>query len=488
MARANPPTYPPVSFKAFFAKWAEIKGWVVPDFHWTICQWLEDMDTGCERNYVLQVFRGASKSTILGLYIAWKLRDDQSFRFLLLSADDTTAWRMSFDAQHVIETHPWCNGLKGATRIWQTIRWSVAGNPDRRNASVAAHGVMSNITGARCDMVILDDVEVPRNTKTLQLRDELRLRIDETTHILVPGGKKLFVGTPHHFESIYPEQIMAGATYLTIPLINEYGDNVWPDRFTEEDIAYRKKECATKAAWSGQYLLKPVPVHDVRLNPDDMITYNTEPVMRHANGTVSMWLKRADGNDVQLVGASCYYDVSLGKVSSDDSVLALILTDAMGNLYWQLAECLEGGIDEQCQHIRKLVIKYQIPRIEVEVNGPGGFVPAILRRHLGGTRCGIIETWNNARKVERILDAFEAPLSGRFLYVNETLMRGKLPRQMREWNPEVKDWRVNDDILDAGAGAIRSTPVRVGRVVSDETVSWQEWRTAGSFEATYEAA
>ena len=37
---------------------------------------------------------------------------------------------------------------------------------------------------------------------------------------------------------------------------------------------------------------------------------------------------------------------------SDDSVLALMLTDADGNLYWHLADCLPGGIDEQCEFVR----------------------------------------------------------------------------------------------------------------------------------------
>lgn len=473
-------SFPPASFTAFFSRWAELKGWSVPEFHWDMCRWLDDVyknDDVSRRVNVEMVFRGGSKSTLLGAFIAWVLRDDPDYRFLVVSADDLTAWKMSFDAQHVIETHPWCRGLKGATKLWQTIRWSVAGNSDRRNASVSAHGVMSNITSSRANMVIFDDVEVPKNCKTQILRDEMRMRIDETTHILVPGGKKLFVGTPHTFDTIYLEEINKGANSLVIPLINEHGVNAWPERFTDEECDHRRRECKTAAAWSSQYLLKPMPVHEIRLDPMDMVIYYEHPAIRQANGQVTMWLQRADNSDIQIIGASAYWDVSVGKISSDDSVLALVLTDAAGNLYWHLADCLPGGIDEQCRFVVKRIEQYQIPRVEIETNGPGGFVPAILRKHLStaGLRCGITETYQNHNKQKRILDAFEAPLSGRFLYCHQDVMNSKMPQQMREWNPENTHWRVRDDILDAAAGAIRSTPVRIGRIVSDASglVDWR---------------
>lgn len=472
--------FPTVTFRAFFSRWAEHKKWDVPDFHWRMCDWLEDMyrsDDPQARTNVEMVFRGGSKSTLLGAFIAYVLRDDPEYHFLILSADDTTAWKMSYDAQHVIETHPWCQGLKGATKLWQTIRWSVSGNTDRRNASVSSHGIMSNITSSRADMVIFDDVEVPKNCKTQLLREELRMRIDETTHILVPGGKKLFVGTPHTFDTIYVEEINKGANHLIIPLINDAGENAWPDRFTDEEVAHRQKECKTTAAWSSQYLLKPMPIHDIRLDPMDLVIYYDNPVIRQANGSIAMWLKRADGVDVQIIGASAYWDVSMGKINSDDSVLALVLTDASGNLYWQLADCLPGGIDEQCAFVIKRIQQFQIPRLEIETNGPGGFVPAILRKHLSsaGLRCGIIEKYQNGNKQKRILDAFEAPLSGRLLYCHQELMNGTMPSQMREWTPENTSWRTHDDILDAGAGAISSTPVRIGNAVSS-AMGFVDWR------------
>src|SRR5690606_16507796 len=106
--------------------------------------------------------------------------------------------------------------------------------------------------------------------------------------------------------------------------------------------------------------------------------------MRRANGEHMLML----GN-VRLVSAACRWDCALGKIERDASAISLVYTDARGQLYWQFALGLTGDIDEQCKSIRKLVVEYHIPSVTVETNGPGGFVPPILRKHLRGITCGV---------------------------------------------------------------------------------------------------
>ena len=464
-----------VSFLAFFLIWADVKGWVVPPLHYEICRWLENRD----RVAVLEVFRGAAKSTILALYIAWRLRENPGCRFLVQSADDLTSSKMSADAQHVITMHPLCTAMKG--RLWQVVRFSVAGNPDYRNASVTAQGIMGNVTSSRADEVIFDDVEVPKNVMTPVLRDTLRRRMSDATHILTPGGSKLYVGTPHTHDSIYEEQIKAGADALVIPLFNEKNECQWPNYFTEKEVAFRKKECKTQNEWDSQYMLIARPLHNIRLEPDKMIPYASQPKIRQANGEMVMTI-----GGQRIVGCSTYWDVALGKVDSDDSVLGVMFTDAAGHLYWQVATALTGEVDDQCKEIRSIVEELNIPGICVETNGPGGFVPAILRKHLRGLRCGVTEFHATTNKTKRILDAYETPLSGGFLHVHQDLLDGKLPDQMRSWIPlKVSQ---EDDYLDAGAGCIHGTPIRIGRVVQPvQDTPFVDWRPgAGSHEVTLE--
>lgn len=464
-----------ISFPAFFYIWADFKEWEVPIMHVDMCKWLERRG----RIGVLEVFRGAAKSTIVALYMAWKLRADPTYRFLVQSADDLTSSKMSADAQHVITMHPLCENMKG--RLWQTIRFSVKGNPDHRNASVTAQGIMGNVTSSRADEVIFDDVEVPKNVMTPTLRETLRRRISDSTHILVPGGSKLYIGTPHTHDSLYEEEIKAGADALVIPLFNDKGECVWPTYFTEEEIAFRRKECKTENEWDSQYMLKARPLHEIRLDPDKIVPYVDMPVIRKANGQVALYI----GGD-RMIGCSTYWDVALGKVDSDDSVFSAMFTNSKGHLFWQIAIALMGDVDAQCEQICDEVEKYSIPGICIETNGPGGFVPAILRKHLKKRRlrCGVTEIHVKTNKSKRILDAYDTPLSGGFLHAHQSVLDSKLPDQMRDWIP--LNTNQEDDYIDSGAGAIHNTPVRIGKVVIEAKVlEFKDWRPGqGSHEVT----
>ncbi|MCM3016243.1 hypothetical protein M3570_21500, partial [Bacillus subtilis] len=62
-----------VGFLAFFLMWAKQQGWKVPLLHVRVCHWLETCDDPVR---VLQVFRGAAKSTIYAVFKAWCLYCD----------------------------------------------------------------------------------------------------------------------------------------------------------------------------------------------------------------------------------------------------------------------------------------------------------------------------------------------------------------------------------------------------------------------------
>lgn len=457
---------PKISLGGFFQVWGDYKKWDVPPMHFTICDWLEKKG----RVAVLEVFRGAAKSTAAAIYMAWKLREDPTYRFLVQSADDLTSSKMSADARHVITMHPLCSGMKGG--LWQTIRFNIKGNPDHRNASVTAQGIMGNVTSSRANEVIFDDVEVPKNVQTPVLRETMRRRMSDSTHILVPGGSKLYIGTPHTHDSVYEEQIAAGADALVIPLFDKEDVCAWPEYFTEEEVAFRRSECKTQNEWDSQYMLVARPLHEIRLDPDKIVPYTAMPQIYRANNQIVM---NVDGE--RMVGCSTYFDVSLGKADSDDSLFSVMFTDARGHLYWQVADILTGEIDEQCERICDRVEEFSLPSICIETNGPGGFVPAILRKHLKRRRlrCGVTEFHAKTNKTKRILDAFDTPLSGDFLHAHQSVLDSKLPGQMRDWIP--LNTSQEDDFLDAGAGCIHNTPVRIGKIVKPETVlPFKDWR------------
>jgi hypothetical protein len=529
-----------VSFSVFFAVWAELKGWTVPQFHLDICHWLEHRG----RTGVLKVFRGAGKSTILALYQAWKLRDDPRIRFIDRSADDGTANKLSADTKNILMQHPLCKGMvKGKLGI---ERFSIIGNNDQRNASVTAYGILSNATSSRADEIINDDCEVPKNIKTMETRQMLRERLSEEVHIIVPGGKILYVGTDHTHNSIYDQKIKEGYDSLIIPLfahhtrheadgardlfpvtfkiedpdnfyvmigrdvmkqdqyeimqgqtgnfvrlkdrptegtvIDIYAGNPWPGYFDRDEIEFRRKECQTQNAWDSQYLLHAKPVHEIRLNPDRLVIYTDRPEINYANGGVSMYL-----GPHKMENCKAYWDCSLGKPDSDDSTFSVMFGDGTGHLYWQVLDVLQGDVYEQCRQILQRVEQYQLPGICIETNGPGGFLPAILRKALkeAGMQCGITEQHAKENKTKRILDAFEPPLSGQFLHCSRDVLESGLSDQMQDWRPG----KLNqpDDLLDAGAGCISHMPVKIGRVIKDaprprERQEWQQAAGQGAYQ------
>jgi hypothetical protein len=526
-----------VSFAAFYQAWGDTVGWDVPDAHKDACEWLQNGRKG--RIAVFKALRGFSKSTITARYAAWKLRKNPTWRFQILSATDKDGAKMSRDVQHVIKRHAWCAGMQGKG-LWKNHSFEVEGADDPRNPSVVAYGINSNLTGGRADEFINDDVEVPKTIRTPALREAIREKLSEETHILVPGGRILYIGTDHSLDSIYKEKIDDGADVLEMPLfykqithsadglkddylfdfrvqsaaelyvtvgmnkpcllgadeyelhgvrdfrggyirlkvrpspeerVSIYSGNIWPKRFTRTEITFRLKSCRSWGEWDSQYMLRPAQLTKIRLDPARMIPYDALPEIRQANRSVSLWI-----NGTRMVGAKAYWDCSLGKKSSDASALVVIFTDSAGYLYWQVAKGLTGEIDEQCQQVVPVIKQYHLRGIDVETNGPGGFVPAILRRHLlaAGIACAVVPRWIKSDKNLRILDALEAPLSGSFMYAHREVLQGPVPAQMREWDATVKDQP--DDYLDAAAGAISSTPVRIGHGNFAAAEERDDWR------------
>jgi len=388
---------PDRTFLAFFLVWARVQGWDVPALHVKICHWL---DTCEDSERVLMVFRGAAKSTIYAVFKAFKLWKNHSHRSLVWSADNDTVAMLTADTINVLRNHPWCGGMlpkkPGAKRFW------VFGAKDARNASMRANGVTSNATGARADDVDFDDIEVPGNVETPEARLKLRQRISESTHIIVPGGQKTYIGTPHTHDSIYPERIAGGAAVLKIPLFEHsvrfskdvdrrtrfpfphaVGDDglyvmvgihktarmlvdgrdyrregvdvvfakppgatldvaslcQWPERFTRTEVEKRRRETLTFNAWDSQYMLEAKPLSEVRLDPARLKAYDAEPKFSVANGQATLWLGNA-----RIISASCRWDPSGGKLRSDASSVAVIFQDDAGRRYWHRAKRLTGEV------------------------------------------------------------------------------------------------------------------------------------------------
>ena len=530
------PSQPPeVRFVSFFLAWAERMGWKVPAIHIRACVWLATRGDVA----VLRCFRGFSKSTILAIYNAWMYSENEEYRILHQGDQDKTAFKTSRDTKRVLLKHPFTadkmQNIRGEASFW----WTPSAE-DERNPSMQAAGIMSNITSSRADEVQNDDVEVPKNIKTPDAREQLRYRLGEQTHILVPGGKKLYIGTPHTHDSLYDELERMGADCLTIKmfeheyriekqteqsyslpfmpefvfsgigestkllrdgvdytiknnkiyfgepsnvLIDLYAGSAWPERFTGAEMVKRRKETRTINEWDSQYQLHAKPVSQVRLDPDRMIPYDVEPEIRRANNAVQMWL-----GDVQIVGLSLRWDPSSGKVNSDVSAAELVLQDAYNRRYWHRAIELTGEVATFAEDGKKiiggqvfqlcnLIEQFEIPSVTVETNGIGGFAPAVLKAAL--------------KQRKRICGVKEVPQfttkNVRILEAIEPILNsGMLWAHVSVLDgkafAQMRDFNPSikdqtDDHLDAVAGAITDTPERLREIGGNSHPKAREdWR------------
>jgi len=434
-----------VDFATFYLVYAEVLNWVVPDFHLEVCDFLQDYGT----LGLLMMPRGHGKSTILDVYNAWKLYINPDHLILHQGATDPDVYKVSRGTEQVMDRHPLCQlfGVKKARG--ETQKWWVSGSTDVRHGSIHARGILSNVTGARANEIQNDDVEVPSNIGTPEAREKLLYRLSEQTHILIPGGQKLFVGTPHTHDSLYTRIKKLGAKCLILKmfekekrfeqiieclvdykpvyvfsgigttskllkegedyqvvytghfykitfdeshyLIDVYSEALWPERFTPAIMEERRRECRTINEWDSQYQLHAKPVGDVRLDPDKMIPYDCEPVLMRANGEYFMML-----GERRIVGITARWDPSSGKIKSDISAVAVTLHDDLGNKYWHRSVALKGEvvthnengeiIGGQAWQLCDLIETYHIPRVVIETNGIGGFAAAALKGALKARR------------------------------------------------------------------------------------------------------
>jgi hypothetical protein len=464
IARADPSQ--PADLAEFAWIWNRRARQGTPALHRRVLRWLED-SLATDRRLLLMAFRGAGKSTLVGLFCAWRLYREPDTRILVLAADHALATRMVATVRRILARHPLCGALlpESGQGEWAADRFTVARDAVLRDASMLAAGITGNITGARAELIICDDVEVAGNCDTPAKRAELRERLTEAEFVLTPGGAMLFVGTPHTAESLYAEgeALLAGYRRLVIPLLDAQGNSAWPERFPTPAIA-KLRDRVGPLAFRRQMLLEPVAEEAARLDPALISRYAEEPDYREANGRAVLTLMGQ-----KLVSGGAWWDPAFGRPDAgDSSVVAATFCDAGGRHYLHRIAYIthdpgaaENPATQQCRRVAALVAELRLPVIRVETNGIGGFLPGLLRQEFSrlGIACSIVAVSSRVAKAQRILGALDPLLAARRLSAHESVFRTRFPQEMAAWRPDGAGQR--DDALDALAGCVAAEPVRL---------------------------
>jgi hypothetical protein len=478
-----------VDFGVFLDLWNVTQNQQTPIIHFRMANWLQKSVTHGHRRLLLQAFRASGKSTLGGLFSAWMLYKDPDLRILVLAAESSLSQKMARTIRKVIERHPLTTHLKpDQPDQWAADSFTIQRSRVSRDPSVLARGLYANTTGTRADVIICDDVEVPNTCDTAEKREQLRDRLLENDFILTPDGLMLYIGTPHHYHSIYAkdarpefgEQQVFLKNYqrLSIAILSKDGQSQWPERYTLDDIDDLMRRSGP-SRFTSQMMLVPTNFEDNRLNPHLLNRYDDDLVSREIQQALVLSI-----GGKKIVSASSWWDPSFAGNKNDRSVLAIVFTDEDGNQYLHKVAYLKGTPDSQdmdeasfqCKQICALAQQYFLPSVAVEVNGIGKFLPAILRKELALAKvpCAVIEKHSSQSKDLRILEAFDAVMAARSLFVHRDVYETPFIKELEDWRPGLKTAR--DDGLDAAAGALLLEPLRIRRYYGAARRFWRSSR------------
>lgn len=476
-------------FRHFLRAWNNLQSQETPRLHRNMAAWLERMIERGERGLLLMVFRGAGKSTLVGLLAAWLLIRNPGWRILVVAADLTLAVKMVRSVRRILELHPACAGLKPKRpEQWAVEQFTVARPQVLRDPSMLARGLATNVTGSRADMIICDDVEVASNSDSRRKSVALRERLAELDYVLVPGGLQLYVGTPHARHSIYARTsaldedeeaapFLEGFVRFEAAILDRRGDSRWPERFTLDRIeSIRRRSGPGK--FSSQFMLRPTATQDGRFEPDRLRIYDSGLEVAEGNGVRTL---RIEGR--LMVSAAAAWDPAYGVSGQGDrSVAAAVFVDDDGRYY--LHELSYHKVDplrlddeaeaiQLCRQVADFAERLFLPSIRVERNGIGAFLPTLLRNELNrrGVACAVIASSSSTSKDQRILDAFDARLAAGSLYAHRNVLTTPFCTELEEWRPGCKG---PDDGMDAVAACLLAEPVRLRAVAPPRRrIAWR---------------
>ena len=426
---------------------------------------------------IIQGFRGVAKSFLTCAYAVWRLWADRDLKVLIISASSDRADANARFIKSIINTLPFLEDMKASKDQLDTQNlFSVGGAKADISPSVKSVGITGQITGTRADLLISDDVEVPKNSGTQLQREKLAEAVKEYDAILKPNGQIIYLGTPQNEASLYntlqnrgyvtriwtvlyPENQAERASYgdTLAPFIakrydsdpDKYaGQPTDPERFDNIEIAKRKLSYG-KAGFALQFMLNtnlsdyekyPLKVSDLIIEELDM--HETSVKWSWANGVQQ---RLQDIPCVAMKGDMYYAPLSRSPdtMPYTGTVMAI---DPSGRgkdeSSYAIVKCLNGylflmdvgGFEEGYSDLTltkmvQIAKFWNVNEVVVEANfGDGMFTKVMTPIFNKIHPVAIQEVKNTKQKELRIIDTLEPVLMRHKLVVNKSVIENDYRR------------------------------------------------------------
>ena len=472
---------------------------------------------------ILEAYRGFGKSWITSAYALWKLFKDPNEKLLVISASGDRARHFTTFAQRLIIDLPFLRHLIPPKHMrWSTLAFDVNGAKPSHAPSVKASGVFSQITGSRATEIILDDVETINTVETELMRAKLMNVLKEMENIIVPGGIITYLGTPHHFDSIYGETKLLARGYraFVIPArypkledLDYYGNRLDPkirdevlknpdlqgkptdpERFDEEVLAM-KELGGGKSNFAMQFMLDTRQSDELKypLKLADLIVFEADSLkapatIRHTNEPEFMWdfpgmgingtdhvFKPSRIDTEWLPYNGVYMSIDPSGRGADETAYAIV-AQLHGKLYLLDLGGFKGGYtDDTLMKLAQKAREYNVNKIFIEANYGDGMFTQVLKPVLAKYhKCTIEEVKHYKQKEVRIIDTLEPVMNQHrlvvdidiikreyVLYANDSTKPYSFIYQLTYLSRE-KDCLEHDDKIDALAIAVQAWQEALG--------------------------
>ena len=422
--------------------------------------------------FIVEGFRGVAKSFITCAYVVWTLWRDPQAKIMIVSANKERADANATFIKKIINELPFLSHLKArdGQRDTQNLFDVGPAKPDH-SPSVKSVGIKGQLTGSRADIIVADDVEVPSNSFTQILRDQLFELVKEFDAVLKPGDDKkiIYLGTPQNEMSLYNELQERGYSCIIYPARypydkrhrESYGDRLAkfiakpfdknpdryagkptdPLRFDEEDLTKRELSYR-KAGFMLQFML------DTTLSDADKYPLRLRDLivgmfpLEEAPMKLT-WLpdasRRVSVDECPVMGlkGDAYYYYHNASSEVDKYSYRILVVDPSGRgkdetgyavifylngylFVHEVGGLLGGYSDVVLTKLAKVAKRYKVNEVVIEGNFGDGmwiklFEPVLKKEFPNGAGC--TEVKSTGQKELRIIDTLEPVIANHKLCV-----------------------------------------------------------------------
>lgn len=433
---------------------------------------------------MIQAQRGQAKTTITAAYAVWRIIHDPTLRVLIISAGSPMAGQVSGWIIQIIEFMDELECLRPDRSAGDResvegydIHYSLKG--PEKSPSIACLGVTSTMQGYRADLLIADDIESSKNSRTAVQREVL-LNLTKDFSSICANGDIIYLGTPQSVDSVYnslpgrgfdiriwpgrfptQKELQNYGTFLAPSILaaivrdpslqtgggptGDRGQPVDPQLLSE--AALTKKEIDQgKAYFQLQHML------DTRLMDEDRFPLKSDKLvfmttMQERSPLLINWsaaeinrihppvdfpIKEryyrgsvAEGSEYGPFEATHMYVDPAGGGQNGDELAFAVSRFIAGKVHLVDVGGMMGGLtDKNFDALTDVAVKWKPHQIDVEKNfGNGALASVWTPRLLAKYKCHIEDVWETGQKELRIIDALEPVIGSNRLIVADDLLQ-----------------------------------------------------------------